>query len=119
MGSYDSPGFQDRTPFGPVTQSTGAPGSTPGPFAPTDSLPDTLESGTHGNNAVVVPPGASLANADQVTVSASDTLVGQQADSYGPNRDPLTGIGGDLGQTGAGLGHAGQVAHPNAGGGRP
>jgi hypothetical protein len=79
-----------------------------------------LSVGTHGSTAVVTPVGGSLVNADAVSVGASDTLAGPQADSYsGPDGDRLTGVPGDfLGQTGAGMGHAGQVQHPNAGGGR-
>ena len=72
-----------------------------------------------GNNAVVVPSGGSLVNADRVTVGPSDTLVGAEASTYGPNRDPLTGIGSELGATGAGMGsNVMQGHHPNAGGGR-
>ena len=118
MGSYDSPGFQDKTPFGPVNEHTGAPGSSPRPYPGTDSIPDSLSSGTSMTSAVVTPAGGSLVNADRVDVSPSDTLVGAEASTYGPAKDPLTGIGAELGQTGAGMGHAGQVQHPNAGGGR-
>lgn len=116
MASYDSPGFQDRTPFGPVTQSTGAPGSSPGPYPATDSIPDSLSGGTIGNQAVVVPVSASVVNADKVAVSAADTLIGSQKLAYGPDRDLLTGLGSELGVTGAGLGSAGAHSHPNAGG---
>lgn len=114
MASYDSPGFQDRTPAGPVPRMTGASGSSPGPYPATDSVPDSLSGGTIGNQAVVVPSGASVVNADRVTVGPSDTLVGAEAYAYGPDRDPLTGIGADLGQTGAGMGST-MAMHPNAG----
>lgn len=119
MASYDSPGFQDRTPAGAVTQSTGAPG-TPSPgMADTDSAGAGLQAGTIGNSALITPYGGSLVNADRVTVDPSDVLVSTQADSYGPNRDPLTGIGADLGQTGAGQGTVNTPPHPTAGVGLP
>jgi hypothetical protein len=68
-----------------------------------------------GNSAVVVPVSTSLVNADRVNVGPADTLAGQQAAAYGPDRDPLTGIGAALGQTGAGMGHS-TAAHPAQGG---
>jgi hypothetical protein len=114
IASYDSPGFVDRTPAGVVTESTGAPGSPSAAYPATDSIPDSLSGGTIDNNAVVVPSGASLVNADRVTVGPADTLVGAEASAYGPSPDPLTGIGADLGQTGAGMGHVRGPSHPNA-----
>jgi hypothetical protein len=114
MASYDSPGFVDRTPAGVVVQQTGAPGSAPAANPATDPIPGSLSGGTIGNHAVVVPVSGSLVNADRVTVGSSDTLVGSEAYAYGPNQDPLTGIGADLGQTGAGMGHVTGPAHPNA-----
>ena len=113
MASYDSPGFMDKTPYGPVSETTGAPGSQPGPYPATDSVPDSLSAGTLGANAVVTPPGGSLVNADRVEVHPWDTLAGTQAKVYSSAQDPLTGIGAALGQTGAGMGST-TSKHPNA-----
>ena len=113
MASYDSPGWVDRTPGGPVVQGTGAPGSAPGPFPATDSVPGSLAAGTSPTSAVVTPYAGSLVNADRVPVGPRDTLAGSQADQYGPSPDPLTGIGAELGQTGAGMG-SGHTVHPNS-----
>lgn len=121
MASYDSPGYQDKLPGGAaVPQGTGAPGSAPGPLPATDALPDDLERGTVGYSAVVTIPGATLANADRVQVGVSDTLSGSQAFAYGSARDPLTGIGPELGQTGAGMGtDLTDGHHPNSMARRP
>lgn len=114
MGSYDSPGFVDRTPGGVVVESTGAPGTASvGAGGDTDAAGASLQTGTVGNSALITPYGGSLINADRVEVSPADALVGSQADSYGPNKDPLTGIGSDLGQAGAGMGNT-TSRHPNS-----
>jgi hypothetical protein len=113
MASYDQPGFQDRTPAGPVVQSTGAPGSPSAGAVPDTDSAAGVEGGTIGSSAVVTPPGGSLVNADRVEVSPADVLVSSQALSYGPARDPLTGVGAELGQTGAGAGHT-TARHPNS-----
>lgn len=63
MGSYDSPGYGDRTPAGMVTESTGYGGSqaTDVPTA-TTSYPSA---GTTMNSAFVVPSGGSTVNGDR------------------------------------------------------
>jgi hypothetical protein len=116
MAGYDSPGWVDRTPGGPVnTQAfTGAGSSPPEPPDTSGALGDRVQRGTVGNSAVISVPGASLANADIVTVGPRDTLIPSEAQSYGGGPDPLTGIGAELGQTGAGAGSAGHFAHPNS-----
>jgi hypothetical protein len=119
MSNYDSPGFTDRYPGGDGPHGTGAPGSSPGPYPATDSIPDSLSSGTTADSAVVTPAGASLVNADRVNVGPNDTLVGAQKLAYGPSIDPLNGNGIEQGVTGAGMGsnvmqshHPGSTARP-------
>lgn len=108
MGSYDNPGYSDRTPAGSVNESTGLGGSqaTQVPTA-TTSYPSM---GTTVNSAFVVPSGASTVNGDRVPAGPLDTLVGLQADLYtGPDPNELTaGLSGDaVGSTGIGHGHTG------------
>jgi hypothetical protein len=117
MARNDQPGYRQPTPNAPEGfdahyGAMSAPGSQVG--APPDtyvSVPDQMEAGTTMTSAVVTPPGASLANAIRVPVGEADVLTGNQAESYGASRDPLTGIGSELGQTGAGLG-AIHTSHP-------
>lgn len=105
MSNYDSPAYMDKTPAGVVNESTGLSGSDPGPYPPTDSIPDSLSSGTSMTSAVVTPASSSLVNADRVDVGPLDTLAGTQAKVYGASPDPLTGLGAELGQTGIGGAH--------------
>jgi len=116
MASYDSPGFTDMTPAGPVNQHTGAPGSGPTVYPSADSIPDSLAAGTVGSTAVVTPFSGSLVNADVVHVGAADTLSGPQADQYsGSDPDGFLGLTGDqAGHSGAGTGHVSSPGNPNA-----
>ena len=95
---------QDAGPYA----STGAPGTQGTTVG--DELPDTAY------HTQVTMPYQSVQNVPvpMVGVGADDTGVSSQSQSYGPAADPLTGIGSELGQTGAGAGHAGQVEHPNS-----
>ena len=115
MASYDSPGYTDRTPGGPVNQQGfSAPGSTLPPRPDTSApISDRVEQGTLGNNAVIAPVGASLANADIVPVGPLDTLMPPQASMYDDSADPLSGVVG-VGVTGAGLGNVSSPHHPSS-----
>ena len=117
MASYDSPGHRDPIPGYPDFQSHDsgmtAPGSPSLGMGDTDSASASLKAGTVGSTAVITPVGGSLVNADVVQVSPVDAVATGQADSYGPSRDPLNGVGSDLGQTGAGMGHT-TSRHPNS-----
>jgi hypothetical protein len=107
MASYDSPGFHNLMPGIPDRDSAmSAPGSVV-PERPDTSGPlgDRLQAGTLGDSAVITPVGASLANADVVTVGPRDTLIPSEAQMYDDHADLLTGVTG-LGQTGAGQGFA-------------
>jgi hypothetical protein len=114
VGSYDSPGFTDRTPAGVVVQHTGAGGTQPSGVPDTSAEPGT---GTVGFSALVVPVSGSVINGDRVQVGAADTNVGRQQDLYsGSDGDLIAGIPGDyLGFTGAGQGHVMGPSHPNNG----
>jgi hypothetical protein len=116
VGSYDSPGFIDRTPAGRVLEHTGAGGSQPSGVPDTSAEPGT---GTIGFSALIVPVGASTLSGDRVQVGVADTNVGRQQDLYsGSDGDLIAGIPGDyLGHTGAGKGHVTGPAHPNNGAG--
>jgi hypothetical protein len=115
MASYDSSGFQDMTPAGPVIEFTGAAGSpTLGALPDTDSAGAAAELGTIGSSAFVVPNFGSLVNGVRVNISPSDSLVSSQAGVYGAAADPLTGIGSELGSSGAGEGAVAGPRHPNA-----
>jgi hypothetical protein len=117
MGTYDSPGG-DYVQMPGIPDRQGmmtAPGTpSPGAMPDTDSAGTGAEAGTVGNSAFVVPSGGSLINGDRVQVSPVDVLVSTQAVSYGPQEDPLSGIGAELGQTGAGGGTVVTSQHPNA-----
>jgi hypothetical protein len=114
MGSYDSPGFQDTTPAGPVNEHTGAPGSQPTGFIDASAYTDVA--GTHGSSAFVSPGFDSIALGSRVTVSPVDVLVPSQADLYaGGDANPLSAVPGDLaGQSGAGAGRVRGGGNPNA-----
>lgn len=118
MASYDSPGFTDTTPAGPVNaQGYGAPGSAPQGLPDTSGpLGDRVQQGTVGNSAVVYGTYDSLATADVVTVGSRDTLIPTEADLYGGgDANPLSGMPGSaVGSTGAGVGRT-MARHPNAG----
>jgi hypothetical protein len=103
MASYDSPGYGDRTPAGPVAQTTGVTGSQPTQVPDASAEPGR---GTVGSSALVVPVSGSVINGDRVEVGPMDTLVGHQADVYsGADADPLSGLAGNLlGTTGLGRG---------------
>jgi hypothetical protein len=113
MASYDSPGYVDRTPAGPVSQHTGAPGSGPQAFPDAAAAPSR---GTIGDSALVIPSGASTVNGDRVQVSPLDTLSGPQADLYsGADVNTLSSITGDMaGHSGAGAGTVQGAGNPNA-----
>jgi hypothetical protein len=117
MASYDSPGGVSNPMPGlqGVDRAQTAPGTpSPGAVPDTDSAGTGAEAGTHGNSAFVVPNYGSLVNGDRVDVSPADVLVSTQELSYGPARDPLTGIGAELGDTGAGHGSVQGAGNPNA-----
>lgn len=113
MARYDSPGFMDQTPGGPVgQQGFTSPGTAPPSEGASTSAgyPPPTDAAT----ATVTIPGASTVNADRIPVSPLDTLVPAEADSYGRSPDPLTGIGRELGETGAGQGAPRGPHHPNS-----
>lgn len=116
MASYDSPGGVSNPMPGlqGVDRLLAAPGTPTVGAGDTDSASMAAEAGTHGNSAFVVNPYGSLVTGDRVEVGPSDVLVSSQVASYGPTPDPLTGIGGQLGHTGAGEGHVAAVGNPNA-----
>jgi hypothetical protein len=101
------PGIPDRDGM------MAAPGSVV-PDRPDTSGPlsDWLQRGTLGDSAVITPVGASLANADVVTVGPRDTLIPSEAQMYDDHADLLTGVVGQ-GQTGAGQGFA-YARNPNS-----
>lgn len=104
MASYDSPGFADKLPGGGIVpQGSGAPGTQP-PGAGIDAGQGGVEVET-GTPVMVNIPGASLVNSDLAHVGPNDTLVPSEVQMYGPMPDPMTGIGAELGQSGAGLGN--------------
>jgi hypothetical protein len=120
MARNDQPGFSAPTPnapngfdahYGAMTAPGSQVGGVPDTYV---SAPDSLEAGTTADSAVITPPGASLVNAARVPVGQLDTLTGNQAQAYGTSPDPLTGIGAELGQTGAGAGHVVGNTYPGS-----
>lgn len=95
---------QDPAPYA----STGAPGSQGSQVS--DEMPDTAYT------TQVTMPYQSVQNVPVPMVHAGvdDANLAGQSAAYGAAPDPLTGIGAELGQTGAGTGHANQIAHPNS-----
>ncbi len=124
MSSYDQPGFRPPTVWAPGGfdahgDAMTALGSVLPPMPDTSApLSDRIEQGTLGSSAVITPVGGSLVNADIVPVGPLDTLVPAEAATYGATPDPLTGIGSELGLTGAGSGHT-TSHHPNSQAQRP
>lgn len=114
MGGYDSVGWVDETPGGPVhAEGYGAPGSVP-PGLGVDAGAGGVERDA-GRQVVVSVVGASLVNADTFRVGDSDTLVPAESVGYGQGSDVLTGVpAGFLGRTSDGRGSAGQHDHPNS-----
>lgn len=111
MAGYDSPNWTDKLPGGGIVpQGTGAPGTSP-PGAGIDAGQGGVERDT-GTPVMVNIPGASLVNSDMAHVGPSDTLVPSEVQMYGALPDPLTGIGVELGQSGAGLGNVVTPHHP-------
>ena len=102
---YSDPPFGMSAGIG----NTGAAG-TPGATEAADALPDS--------QMVRVTPlyGTSQGDPQMVGVGRDDTAQPGQSVSYGARPDPLTGIGAELGQTGAGtpLGNW-HASNPNAG----
>jgi hypothetical protein len=113
--AYDSPGFPTPLPGLPDFQSHDsgltAPGSVP-PAAGIDAGVGGVEQNT-GTRVMVTIPGGSLVNADETWVGAGDTTLPSQVQAYGASPDPLTGVGPELGATGAGRGSVSSPRHPD------
>lgn len=100
MGSYDSPGYADKTPAGRVDESTGLGAGSEG--IGTD--PVNLES--LGRVIVTVPGSSSVPDQPMATVDTGDSSVPSQVQQFvAGHQDLLTGDGAYLGKTGLGTGH--------------
>src|SRR5262245_34494078 len=110
VASYDPPAYQDRTPAGPVYQSTGAPGSTglaPGSAGPVVGDPRIVNDG----ESTQLP-------AERVTVTSGHTFSGSDGQPVHDTGPMLAGgdRGSAPGATGSGQGRAGHHRHPDSAG---
>jgi hypothetical protein len=119
LGRYDSVGFVDETPAGPVNaQSFGAPGSVGVPDIPVPGPGQVYAAGTEGPAAARLPADTVMVTdkaGPSVTVKwgPDDTQLPGQTQAYGGAADLLTGIVGQ-GQTGAGLPASWHSHNPNS-----
>ena len=105
MASYDSPGFQDRTPAGPVNQSTGAPGSEG--VSASDTAGAVI--GSAQPRSVLFAPSVPV---PEVRVHAGDTTG--FSDDQPIHQSPLLPHAAEASSTGAGDGNVVTPHHPNA-----
>jgi hypothetical protein len=88
MARYDSPGYQNLGPAGPVHQSTVA-GSGSG-------SPQSYPVADPASRPLIVALGMSLPAADLVSVGPDDTQVPRQTDLFtGTDANPLSEVSGD------------------------
>jgi len=119
MAAYDSPGYPDRTPAGPLDARAMAGPGTQGVTAGMSAAHLATVGVSPGN----LPDSPLAAPRDQVPQSVGETSGMASDNPYGQDRrEDLTGVQLDYGGDGRfqpGSGSAGHMRHPNSHGAGP